>query len=224
MNVDESIQIMKALADSSRLMIVNSLMEKAQCVEELAERFNLAASTVSFHLKKLENARLLHKEKRQYYVFFSLNPEIFTSTLQQLISFENIGKYVQEERILKYKEKVIHTFFEKGKLRRLPSQHKKRWIVLEQIAQRFETGKEYSEADVNATISTVFDDYCSIRRELVDEGIMERDGQRYRLSERKFDESPKLRPNSLQHSYQQSISHRSRPGKTTKGVESNDRS
>jgi len=224
MNVNESIIIMKALADSSRLMILNSLMEKAQCVEELAERFNLAPSTVSFHLKKLERAHLLHKEKRQYYVYFSPNPDIFTSTLQQLISFEDIEKTVQDERIQKYKDKVIHTFFENGRLSRLPSQHKKRWIVLEQIAQRFEIGKVYTEVDVNATIAMIFEDYCSVRRELIDEGIMERDGQRYWLTEGKLDDSPKLRPQGLHHSYQQSIQKRSRRGKTTQGDESNDRS
>lgn len=219
MNVVESIQIMKALADGSRLMIVNSLMEKPQCVEELAERFNLAASTVSFHLKKLENAHLLQKEKKQYYVFFSLNPRIFESTLGQLISFENIEKFVQEERIQKYKEKVIRTFFEKGTLQRLPSQHKKRWIVLEQIARKFEKGKMYSEQDVNAIISEVFDDYCTIRREFIEEGILERDDSRYWLSNQTFDESSKLRPNSLQHSYQQSIQKLKNQNSETNGVE-----
>jgi len=56
MEVQQSISIMKALADSSRLMILNSLFEKPQYVEEIAERIDLAVSTVSFHLKKMEEA------------------------------------------------------------------------------------------------------------------------------------------------------------------------
>lgn len=56
MEIAKSIEIMKALADSSRLQALNILMEKPQYVEELAHRLNLAVSTVSFHLKKLEAA------------------------------------------------------------------------------------------------------------------------------------------------------------------------
>ena len=58
MTTEQSIAILKALADQSRLAIVNSLLERSQYVEEIAKRHGLAASTVSFHLRKLEQAGL----------------------------------------------------------------------------------------------------------------------------------------------------------------------
>ena len=82
MKLQESLMIFKALSDSSRLLIVSSLLQKPQYVEELAQRLNLADSTVSFHLKKLETAQLVYKEKQQYYVIFHLNEQIFDSTLR----------------------------------------------------------------------------------------------------------------------------------------------
>jgi hypothetical protein len=61
----------------------------------------------------------------------------------------------------------------------LPAQHKKRRIVLEQFALRFEVGHRYSEQEVTGLIMPFFDDYCTIRRLLVDEGLIRRDGACY---------------------------------------------
>lgn len=181
MEIAQCIEIMKSLADSSRLLIINSLLEKAQYVEELAARLNLAASTVSFHLKKMEKAGLLKKKKDQYYMVFELNQDLFNKTLKEFISFANIEKYVQDERINTYRNKVIHTFFRNGKLEKLPAQHKKRWIILEELASRFSDKKIYNEAEVDNMISEVFDDYCTIRRYFIEEKIMTRKNGKYQL-------------------------------------------
>ena len=194
MDVKESITIMKALADSSRLMILNSLFEKPQCLEELAERFNLASSTISFHLKKLEKAQLVAKEKRQYYVIFSVNDTIFKYTLKDLTTFENIEKVVQEERIENYKQKVLKTFFKNGKLIQLPAQHKKRWIILNKIADDFNEDYVYEESEVNTIIMRYYEDYCTVRRELIEEGVLERSGPKYWLSKLRPTESVRLQP------------------------------
>ncbi|MDD2337914.1 MAG: DUF2087 domain-containing protein, partial [Geobacteraceae bacterium] len=75
--------------------------------------------------------------------------------------------------------KVLETLFRNGTLEKLPSQHKKRLIVLEQFAIRFEPGCRYSELEVTGIIKPLFDDYCTIRRLLVDEGMIQRDGLTY---------------------------------------------
>lgn len=182
MEISDSIQIMKALADSSRLMILNSLMEKSQYVEELSERLRLAASTVSFHLKKLENAQLVRKTKEQYYVVYHINDHLLELSLRDLTAFRNIEKFVQQERVDNYRKKVIDTFFKDRKLLRIPSQKKKRMIILEEFAQMFDNGRRYSESEVNDIITESYEDYCTIRRCLIDEGIMQRENQIYWLT------------------------------------------
>ena len=174
MKLSESIEISKALADSSRLMIIHALIEKPQYVEELSQRLNLAASTVSFHLKKLESANLVHKVKEQYYVMYHANRNSLAMTLQDLISVHDIEKMVQEERIQQYRQKVIRTFFKDGFLQKMPAQQKKRRIVLEEFAKLFKAGQTYTEKEVNASISKIYEDYCLIRRELIDLKIMAR--------------------------------------------------
>ena len=54
----DCIKLMKCLADKSRILIINNLMEEPMYVELLSQRLNLAASTISFHLKKLEGTVL----------------------------------------------------------------------------------------------------------------------------------------------------------------------
>ena len=77
-------------------------------------------------------------------------------------------------------DRVLKSFFEDGRLKALPIKRKKRFYVLSFLAQRFETGRNYMENEVNAIILPVFEDYCTIRRELVDYGFMERDSIGYR--------------------------------------------
>jgi hypothetical protein len=181
MNATDSITILKALADGSRLMIVNALMEKPQYVEELAERLELASSTVCFHLKKMESAHLVRKTRDQYYLIYELNPDVFDKTLKELTSFSGIQRFVQDERIARYRGKVIKAFFKNGQLTRLPTQHKKRLIVLEEFARKFQSDRIYEESEVDAAIAEQFGDYCTVRRELVEERYLSREGHRYRV-------------------------------------------
>ena len=52
----DAIKLFKCLADKSRLQILKSLVKEEMYVERLAERLDLTPATISFHLKKLEDA------------------------------------------------------------------------------------------------------------------------------------------------------------------------
>jgi DNA-binding transcriptional regulator YhcF (GntR family) len=179
MKPEQSIAIMKALADQSRLAMVNSLLEQSQYVEELASRHGLSPSTISFHLRKLEQAGLVSSRKEQYYTVISANDAIFDTTLRQIVSAPPAGRELQDERMDAYRRKVLESFFRNGRLEKLPAQHKKRLIVLEQLAARFAPGRRYSEQEVTGLIAPLYDDYCTVRRLLVDEGMISRDGTTY---------------------------------------------
>jgi hypothetical protein len=179
MKTEQSIAIMKALSDQSRLAIINSLLESSQYVEEIARRHGLAPSTVSFHLRKLEQAGLVSSRKEQYYVVIQANDAIFDTTLREIVSARTVGRELQDGRMEEYRRKVLETFFRHGMLDKLPTQHKKRLIVLDQFAVRFEAARRYSEQEVTGLIMPLFDDYCTIRRLLVDEGLIRREGSLY---------------------------------------------
>lgn len=179
MTENEAIALLKCMADKSRLQILKSLAMEDMYVERLAERLNLTAPTISFHLKKLQDAGAVSSYKNQYYTMYSLNSAVFEVRLMDILREESAEADVQQERDLKYRQKVIDTFFEYGKLKAIPAQRKKRRIVLEEIAKDFEMGKTYDEKEVNLIIAAYHDDFCTIRREMILEGLMMRDHQSY---------------------------------------------
>lgn len=93
---------------------------------------------------------------------------------------DNEEMTLQKERDELYRKKVIDSFFEYGKLKSIPSQRKKERIVLEEIAKSFEMGREYTEREINIIIADYHDDFCTIRRDMISEGILTRENMMYR--------------------------------------------
>lgn len=181
MTETEAIKLFKCLADKSRLQIIKSLMQEDMYVERLAERLGLTAPTISFHLKKLEDAGAVESRKEQYYTMYSLKKEMFMTSIIDILKEESPEAKQQQEREEAYRKKVLSAFFEYGKLKSIPSQRKKERIVLEEIARNFEKDRTYTEREVNLIIADFHDDFCTIRRDMISEGILERDKASYWL-------------------------------------------
>lgn len=179
MTQENALRIFKSLSDMSRLRIVQSLTQGEMYTELLAERLELTPSTVSFHMKKLEEAGLVVSHKEQYYTVYSLNRELLEKSLFDIAASEPDQIDEQKKREEAYRQKVIDAFFEYGKLRAIPVQRKKKLICYEVIAGRFALGKVYSEKELNEIIAQFHEDYCTIRRDMISEGILRRDGSKY---------------------------------------------
>ena len=179
---EESLKLFKCLADKSRLMIIDSLLREPMYVELLAERLSLSSSTVSFHLKKMEEAGLVRSFKEQYYVVFHINEELLSQPLKSLLKVDAEEKSMQQEREQEYRKNVLSSFFEYGKLKSIPVQQKKRKIVLEEIAKSFEDKRVYPEKEVNLILADFHDDFCTLRRELVAFHLLDRENNRYWLT------------------------------------------
>jgi hypothetical protein len=68
----------------------------------------------------------------------------------------------------------LRAFVRDGRITALPAKRIRRRLLLDQIAQAFEPGRQYPEAEVNHILKTVFDDHCALRRYLIDEQFMSR--------------------------------------------------
>lgn len=178
----EAIRLFKALADSSRLQILKSLAMEDMYVERLAERLGLSAPTVSFHLKKLADAGLVRSYKAQYYTMFALCREALDLSVLSIVSQRSDEAAEQAQRERAYQQKVLDSFFEYGKLKTIPTQRKKERIVLEEIAKAFAYDCRYTEKEVNLTIADFYDDFCTIRRDMIAENLLARaDGLYWRV-------------------------------------------
>ena len=82
----ELLRALKAAGDESRLRILNMLRLRPLCVCEIADVLGLAQSTVSRHLKMLEDAGLLERSKDGQWVEYRLTAAPPGSTAHGLIS------------------------------------------------------------------------------------------------------------------------------------------
>jgi hypothetical protein len=76
-------------------------------------------------------------------------------------------------------EDLVARFIKGGRLVIWPRKRSKLLPVLDRIAQDFEPGRTYAEAEVNETLLRYHDDYAALRRYLVDEGFLSREGGVY---------------------------------------------
>jgi len=171
--IDDVIPLLKCLADKTRLRIIQSLAKEEMYGERLAERLGLSPPTVSFHLKKLESVGIVSSRKEQYYTVYCLNSGALSFNILDLILAETENNS-DDDRDRAYKQSVLANFFKYGKLKTIPAQRKKRIIVLEEIAKSFDADKTYSERDVNIIIADFHDDFCTIRREMIEYGLLTR--------------------------------------------------
>ena len=173
MKPDNTLQLFKCLADTSRLQILKSLSKEDMYVERLAERLNLSAATVSSHLKKLEKIGAVKSRKEQYYNVYALCPDVFSPRIIDLIRTD--GSDVSEDkRDEAYRQKILSTFMVNGKITKMPAQLKKKLILIEEVGRAFEFEKSYTEKEMNLIIADYYDDFCMVRRFFVDYGLFTR--------------------------------------------------
>jgi ArsR family transcriptional regulator, arsenate/arsenite/antimonite-responsive transcriptional repressor len=69
----EFIRVMKALSDPNRVKLLKMLQKRVMCVCEIQAALEIAQPTVSKHLKILEDAGLVAREKDGLWVNYSLS-------------------------------------------------------------------------------------------------------------------------------------------------------
>ena len=73
----ECADLLQALAEPSRIRIIDCLRTGAKHVSQLAELLGAEIVNVSHHLGVLRNARMVQSEKQGRFVIYTLAPEYF---------------------------------------------------------------------------------------------------------------------------------------------------
>lgn len=173
------LQFFKALADEHRLKLLGFLANRECSVEELAELLRLKAPTVSHHLTKLKELGLVEMKVDGNTHLYRLNAQSLRSLNKALLTPENVATLVEMEDGDAWERKVLRDFFEGERLKEIPARRKKRLVILKWLAAQFEPEHLYPEAQVNAVIQRHHPDTASLRRALIEEHLMQREGGVY---------------------------------------------
>ncbi|UWG98057.1 metalloregulator ArsR/SmtB family transcription factor [Dehalobacter sp. DCM] len=77
--------ILKALADETRLRIINLLYEKELCVCDIHEALNITQTKASRHLQYLKHAELVGDRKHAQWIYYSIKKDESLSFIDNLI-------------------------------------------------------------------------------------------------------------------------------------------
>jgi hypothetical protein len=76
-------------------------------------------------------------------------------------------------------QRIFRSFVRDGRISALPARSSKRLVLLDHVARLFEPGERFPEPTVNSRLRSVYDDYVSLRRFLVDAGYLSREAGVY---------------------------------------------
>jgi hypothetical protein len=82
------------------------------------------------------------------------------------------------------RSRLLRRFFDGPRLRTMPSKLKDKELVLEEILRRIPDRQEYTEIQLNQVLKEIYADFATVRREMVDGGLLQREGGIYRWSDK----------------------------------------
>ena len=80
-------ETLKAISDPVRRKIIEMLRKEKMTAGDIANKFNLTNSTVSYHLSYLKKADLVKEEKYKKYIYYKLNTSVFEEILVWIYQF-----------------------------------------------------------------------------------------------------------------------------------------
>jgi len=95
----EFIKVMKALSDGNRVKVIKMLQRRNLCVCEIQEALGLAQSTVSKHLRLLEEAGLISYSKEGLWVIYQLTDGTKSPYVANLLG--NLRHWLDEDADVK---------------------------------------------------------------------------------------------------------------------------
>ncbi len=164
-NMSAVVPLFKALADEKRIRIVALISARPLSVEEIASAVDLTPATVSHHLALLREAGLVEAAHEQYYTVYRFRQQPLLDALRTIAEAPPAAEL--DADLAKYDQKVLRDYFVDGKLKTIPTQRKKRDVILRYLVEQFEPGRVYTEKEVNQILVAYHDDVATLRRELV---------------------------------------------------------
>ncbi len=112
------------------------------------------------------------------------NPDISAADFDRAASGGNRGQTANDAEFLRAAQRsrdlvLLRYFDSDGRLITMPAKQSRKLAVLDIVAGRFIPGVHYSETEVNRELIGLHQDYVTLRRALIDFGLMDRAGGEY---------------------------------------------
>lgn len=161
-----------ALLDLDRLRVVAALVAGPANRLQLHKATGIGQRDLLRHMDNLQQVgliRLCEPASMHPDSLYELNPKALSEARRALGKYKGVRPRPTDAR-----EMVLDTYMRGGKIQALPRKQEQLIVILDEVALRFEADKPYTEREVNVILEELNEDYCTVRRDLVDFGYMTR--------------------------------------------------
>ena len=173
-------EFFKALSNTDRLRIAGVIASGARTAGEVAAALDLPVRAVMSQLTVLADLGFAVVEGEGAAARYGWNEARVRALAAEHLDSPRVRELAgaTDER-----SRVLAAFVRNGRLLRFPTGEVRKQVILEYIAERFASGRTYTEREVNEILKEFADDYTTIRRALVDRAYLNREQGVYWLGE-----------------------------------------
>ena len=175
--MNEILDFVKAMSNPDRLRIIGLLSQKTITRAEIAARLDFSIKEVVDHLAYLEHVGAISRSGETY----TLNDDNLATLAREKLA-QDRPSYIPAENLDEKTKKVLKAHLNAdGSIKQIPLQPVKLKAILDYLIENFEINKDYTEKEVNTILRRFNEDTAGLRRDLVDAGMLNRegDGSRY---------------------------------------------
>jgi hypothetical protein len=166
----QSIAVAGLLAEPDRLRAYAAIVLGAHRTDEIADRAGLPVAVAQKAVRRLEAGGLVTSGPDGVQVVEGAFKDAVRADQP-----EEPAPLDDDPR----RNAVLKSFIKNGRLALMPTHPAKLRIVLEHLAKSFEPERSYPEQEVNEILTAWHDDYATLRRYLVDAGLLTRENAIY---------------------------------------------
>jgi hypothetical protein len=166
MNAD---QLCGLLAEPSRLRTYSAVVLGATTPEQVAGSTGLPGPVVSKALQRLVKGGLIAAQGAGFRADEDVFKDVVRNSRPEWVPLDPDPA----------RDAVLRSFVRDGRLTHFPTVPAKFRIVLEHLVGSFDPDRTYAEPEVNEILGRWHDDYATLRRRLVDTGLLRRADGRY---------------------------------------------
>lgn len=166
---------LKSLLEPDRIAVAGAIVTSARTIDEICAVTGQERRRVVEAIGALRTVELIEVSESRYRLD-DVALRMIAAELEEspLPMDPSIGYGMTDEE-----RDVLARYFEGRTLTSVPVSRAKRLVVLERLALEFDVGKKYAEEEVNSILGAFDPDWSTLRRHLVDEGLLDRERNVY---------------------------------------------
>lgn len=175
---DRLLRFFQVFSNASRLKLIGHLADGEKSVGELADLLDLKEPTVSHHLSELKGIGLVDVRAEGTMRIYQLNTRALETMSKDIFEKPNLAAMVKSKELTD-EERVLRTWVKDGRIVDIPSQEKKKKILIRWLAGQIDPDRRWTEKEFSEWLKQYNEDYAFLRRYLVDSHYMARENGIY---------------------------------------------